>query len=232
MKKNIFILALLLITAITNSFGQADDLQDNINLIKQNLIDSKESIKKYEWIETATVFIKGEQKSVKQNQCYYALDGTLTKVPTGNTTQSQKKGGIRGAIIENKKEDMADYIEKALAKIKTYMPLQPEKIQQIYAAGKVGIQILEPGKKYKLSFPDYLQTGDVLSITLDKVNKFMTGYSINTFMADATDPVSLNIVLKTLPDKTSYPGEVTFNSEKEKIKIVLVNNGYKVGGGR
>ena len=46
------------------------DMKETITMIKKNPTDSKASIKQYEWIETTTTFLKGEQKSVKQNQCY------------------------------------------------------------------------------------------------------------------------------------------------------------------
>jgi hypothetical protein len=217
----------------STGFCQADEMQDNINLVKQNLTESREKIKKYEWIETITTYINGEQKSVKQNQCYYGVDGTLTKVATGGTTAPAKTpGGIRGKIAENKKEEMGDYMELAVQKIRSYMPPQPEKLQKVYSAGKTGIKIVEPGKKFKLDFPDYNTPGDVLSITLDKEHKLLTGYSVNTFVEGANDPVSMDITFKTLPDGTTYPGEATFNSASKKIKIVMTNSGFKAGAGQ
>jgi len=225
---------LLLILLVSSAFanGQTNELKENVEVIKKKLVESKEKIKKYEWIETITVFIDGEQKSVKQNQCYYGVDGKLTKVATGATTPEKKKPGLRGKIVENKKEEMNTYVESAMAKIKTYIPPQAEKIQKVYAGGKVVIHIIEPGKKFKVDFPDYSQAGDMVAITLDKPNKLLLSYSVNTFVEDAKDPVSLNVVFKTLPDGTSYVDDVTFNSESKKIKIVMQNSGYKASSGR
>jgi hypothetical protein len=231
MKKNSFVLAMFMFTGMAYSFGQANEMQDDVNMIVKNLTDSKESIKKYEWIETTTTFVNGEQKSVKQMQCYYGVDGTLTQVETGGTTETKTPPGIRGKIVENKKEDMSDYIGRAITKIKTYIPPQADKIKQIYAAGGTAIHILEPGKKFKIDFPDYLQKGDMLSVTLDKVNKLLLGYSVNTFVDDATDKVSLDITFKTLPDGTSYAGDITFNSAGKNVKIVMANSGFKLGAG-
>jgi hypothetical protein len=206
-------------------------MQDDIALIKKNLTDSKQNLKKYEWIETTTAFVNGEQNSTKQNQCYYSVDGKLTKVETGGSAPGKTPGGLRGKAAVNKKEDIQDYIQKALAQINSYMPPDPDKIQQNDAAGKTGIQILEPGKKFKLGFPDYLQKGDLLSISLDKENKLLLGYSVKTFVSDPTDVVTFDIVVKALPDGTQYPAEITFNSSSQKLKIVMQNSGYKVGGG-
>ena len=127
---------------------------------------------------------------------------------------------------------MGDYVEAALAKIKNYVPPQSEKIQSIYNGGKVGIQILEPGKKFKLDFPDYNVAGDKLSIAIDRENKLLMNYSVNTFVEGPGDPVSLNINFKTLPDKTSYPGDMTFESASQKVKIVIKNSGFKASAGQ
>ena len=88
MKKLTLVLILVFIAGITRLSAQAD-MQENITMIKKNLTDSKAAMKKYEWIETTTVFVKGEQKSVKQKQCYYALDGELTKVETGGSNDAK-----------------------------------------------------------------------------------------------------------------------------------------------
>ncbi len=106
---------------------------------------------------------------MKQKQCYYSLDGKLTKVETGGTTDAKKtRVAFRGKVAENKKEDMTDYMQEAVAKIQTYLPPDPEKLQQIYAAGKVAIQVLEPNKKFKLGFPDYNEPGDLLSMSIEQ----------------------------------------------------------------
>lgn len=139
--KNISLVLILLLFVGVIKMSAQSDTQANVAMIKKNLADSKAKLKKYEWIETTTVFVKGEQKSVKQKQCYYAVDGKLTKVETGGSTQEKKKGGLRGKIIENKKEEMSDYAKKAIAKIQTYLPPTPEKIQKVYGAGKTTVQI-------------------------------------------------------------------------------------------
>jgi len=44
-------------------------------------------------------------------------------VATGATTAPAKTpGGIRGKVAANKKEEMADYINACVDKIKTYLP--------------------------------------------------------------------------------------------------------------
>jgi hypothetical protein len=231
MKKNNLMLALLMLGSVPAIFAQAD-AKEIVALIKTNLVESKEKLKTYEWIETTTTFVKGEEKSKKQNQCYYGVDGKLVKVETGGSTQAKSKGGLRGKVVANKKEEMADYIDKAIKKIQTYLPPDAEKIQQIYGAGKTAIQMLEPGKKFKLDFPDYNQPGDMLSVIVDKEKKMIMAIAVNTYIDDKDDKVIFDLKYNTLPDGTQYPGTTSLDASAKNVKIVIENTGHKKGAGQ
>jgi hypothetical protein len=228
MKKINLLLSLILFAITATSFAQAD-MKETIAMIKTNLLQSKEKVKQYAWIETTKTYIKGELKSTKQNQCYYSVDGQLTKVATGGTDQAKAPRGLKGKIVANKKEEMADYIAKAMEKIKAYMPPDGEKIQQIYGAGKVTIQVLEPGKKFKLSFPDYLQQGDMLSLSLDKANQKLMAGNITTYIDKPEDKVIFDVTYKDLPDGTQYIVTTSLVAAAQNLKIVIENSGYKKG---
>src|SRR5678815_6169811 len=53
--------------------------------LKQNLAESQKRLSQYEWVETTTIRLKGEQKSSKQQRVYYGAEGKLTKTPMGET---------------------------------------------------------------------------------------------------------------------------------------------------
>jgi hypothetical protein len=231
MKKLNLILILFLLTGISKMYAQTD-AQGNVAIIKKNFTDSKASLKKYEWIETTTIFFKGEQKKVIQKQCYYAVDGKLTKVETGGSTQSQHKGGLRGKVIENKKEEMSDYMKKAIAKIHTYLPPAPEKIQKIYGSGKTTVQIVEPNTKFKLNFPDYNEPNDLLSVSLNKSNKKIIALEVKTSVDDPKENVVFNSTYSDLPDGTQYASKTVLDAPEKDLKIVVENSGFKNAAGK
>ena len=166
----------------------------------------------------------------KQNQCYYGVDGKLTKVETGGSSPEEKgKRGLRGKVIENKKEDMAEYIEAAIKKIQTYLPPDADKLQKIYGGGKTAIHVLEPGKKFKLDFPGYNQDGDMLSVTLDKEKKVILAIAVNTYIDKPDEKVNFAITYSGLPDGTQYPGTTTLEATEKNVKIVIANSGHKKG---
>ncbi|MFB3389818.1 hypothetical protein [Flavobacterium sp. LAR06] len=231
MKKLSLMLLLLFMCGIAKNYAQAD-VKANVAQIKKNLTDSKVSLKNYEWIETTTIFLKGEQKSLQQKQCYYAVDGTLIKVETGVSTQTKQKGGIRGKIIEKKKEQMSDYAKLTVSKIKTYLPPDPQKIQRIYENGKTNIQILKPNTKFKLSFPDYNEPGDILSISIDKSKQKIISAEVSTSIDDPNKKVQFDITYSDLPDGTQYAAKTVLDAPEKNLKIVIENSGFKNAAGK
>ena len=127
---------------------------------------------------------------------------------------------------------MADYVAKSLEKIKAYLPPDGDKLQQIYGAGKVGIQILEPGKKFKLNFPDYLQKGDMLSISINKETQKLMAGTVSTYIDKPEDKVIFDVTYKDLPDGTQYTVTTSLVAEAKDLKIVIENSGYRKGAGQ
>ena len=121
--------------------------------LKQNLAESQKRLRQYEWIETTVISLKGEEKSRKQQRVFYGADGKLTKLPLGEPPPQAASGdgGRRGGrakerIVENKKNEMQEYMEKAAALIHQYVPPSPERIQQAKDAGNVQLQPQPDGK--------------------------------------------------------------------------------------
>src|SRR5580765_6010336 len=84
--------------------------QDRVAALKQSLGSSMAALRKYEWMETTVVSMKGEEKSRKQNRCYYGADGKVQKVPVESApaAPAKDKRGVRGKVVENKKEEIGD----------------------------------------------------------------------------------------------------------------------------
>jgi hypothetical protein len=231
MKINMLFLALSLFIG-TSTLSAQVDTKATVDMIKANLVASQQNMKSLEWVETVTMNYKGEQKSKKQNMVYYSLDGKLTKVPTGATEPADKTpGGLRGKAAEKKKGDITDYMETAVAKIQSYLPPDPNKIQAVFAAGKVTVGILEPGKKFKLDFPDYMEKGDVLSVSVDVEKKMILAVSVNTYVDNPSEKVLFDVKYNALPDGTQYPATTTLDAQAKEVKVIIENSGFKKSAG-
>ncbi len=196
-------------------------------MLKATLAASQAVLRQYEWIETAVVSLKGDEKSRKQARCYYGADGAVQKIELSKSPEPKKKRGLRGRIAENKQEELTDYMKSALALVKSYVPPSPSRIQAAKDMGKVSIEILQPGKRVRLNFRDYEKTGDNLGVELDLANNRPLGLKVSTYLDEAKDTVTLDVRMDQLNDGTTYPSNVTLDAKAKKLKVTVQNSGYR-----
>jgi hypothetical protein len=224
------------VLAAAVAFGQAgappaaapaQGLPERIAALKQGLAFSQQNIRKYQWIETTAVSYKGQVKSTTQTSCYYGADGNLQKVPIGASPPPEKKRGLRGAIAENKKDEMKDTIEKAVALVKTYIPPEPALLEASKAAGRSSMNILEPGKVVQLVFGGYRLPGDSLAITVDAPTNKLAGIGVATYLGDPSTPVNLNVSMGSLVDGTTYAAQIQLVLKSKDLGVTITNSGYR-----
>jgi hypothetical protein len=207
-------------------------LDERVAALKQSLQDSQARIRKYEWIETTIVSLKGEEKTRRQQRCYYGADGALQKVPMGEAAPppaqpSGRRGGrLKAKVVENKKDDMKEYMEQAVALVRQYVPPKPADIQRVKDAGKVTAGSPSRGQA-QISLADYLKPGDRLSFDIDAVANRLLGLMVNTYMDKPEDAVTLDVQMGLLDDGTSHTAQTTLDAAEKKIRVVIQNAGYR-----
>jgi hypothetical protein len=207
--------------------AQNPSAEERVAALKESMAASQAVLRQYEWIETTVVSLKGEEKSRKQNRCYYGADGGVQKVPVAAPPPPEKKRGLRGKIAESKKEELTDYMQQAVGLVKSYVPPDPARIQAVKDAGKVSLDILQPGKAVRLNFRDYAKPGDMLSAEVDLVNDRLLGLKVKTYLEDAKDAVSLDARFAALSDGTAYPDAFTLDAAAKEIRVTVDNSGYR-----
>jgi len=220
-------LTLLLAALALPGLAQQPTAAERAALLKATLAASQAVLRQYEWIETTVVSLKGEEKSRKQERCYHGADGGVMKVEVTSTPPPEKKRGLRGKITESKKEEMTDYMKSAVALVKNYVPPNPAKIQAAKDAGKVSLDLLEPGKRARLNFRDYAKPGDNLGVEVDLVNNRPLGVKVATYLEDAKDAVTLDVRMGQLNDGTTYPSDVTLDAKAKKLTVAVKHSGYR-----
>jgi hypothetical protein len=212
--------------------AQTETGPDQIAAIKQSMAESQQLLRQYEWIETTAISVKGKEKSRQQNRCYYGADGALQKVPaTGEAGKDGKPGRVAGRVVgkikSNKKEDMAEYLEQAAALMKSYLPPDPAKLQASKQAGKMSVDVLEPGKRVRVNFADYAKPGDKLGLELDVADNRLLGLAVASYMDDAKDAVQLDGKFALLDNGATYPKQFTLNAPAKNITVTVENSGYR-----
>lgn len=219
-------LALSLHFTSNGAVAQQPTVAERVDAIKASLAASQAALKKYEWIETTTISLKGEKKAEIVKRCYYGADGGVTKVPVSAPAPSTARG-LKGKIAANKKEDLTESMEQAVDLIKSYIPPDPARIQKAKDDGKISIDVLEPGKRVRLNFRDFQKPGDTLGVEVDMTNNRLLGLSVKSYVKDATDAVTVDGKFKQLTDGTSYVDAIALNVTKDKLLVHVDNSGYK-----
>jgi len=231
-------------TALTVLFAaavlaQADPSQSGAAALKESLAQNQARLRTYSWIETTQVSLKGEVKKQEQKQCYYAADGKVQKTPIdGAPAQSAQKrsggGGRRGGrmkerIVENKVDEMKEYMERVVALVHQYVPPDPQKIGEAQAAGNVSTQ--PAGATLNLTVKNYVKPGDLLAIGFDTAAKQLATYNVQSFVEKPKDDdVKLAVTFGKLEDGTAYPQQTVLDVVAKKIQAKITNSGYKKAG--
>jgi hypothetical protein len=171
--------------------------------------------------------MKGEDKSTTQNTCSYGADGKVVKTPVAPKAEAEEKRGVRGKVVENKKEEIAAYMQGAVALVKSYIPPDPAKIQAAKDAGKVSMTPLDGGKRSRIDIKDYEKPGDNLGIEIDMATNQILGLSVASYLTDAKDAVTLDVKMASLPDGTGYPAAIVLDGKSQEIKVTISNSGYQ-----
>jgi hypothetical protein len=222
-------LAAVLIVSSSVAAGQAaqPSLQERVAGLKAAFAASQSALRQYEWIETTVVSVNGEEKSNKQQRCYYGADGALQKVLIDASPPPATKPGLRGRIIANKTAELTAYMQNAVSLVKSYVPPDPAKIQAEKDAGKISIQVLDPGKRAQINFADYQKPGDNLAIAIDIANNIVSGLGVSTYLDSPTDVVTLSAGMGQLNDGTIYTSSITLNAAAKNLTVTVRNSGYR-----
>jgi hypothetical protein len=202
-------------------------LQERVVALKTTFAASQANLRHYEWIETTVVSLNGEEKSRKQQRCYYGADGALQKVLVDASPPPATKPGLRGRIVANKTAELTGYMQSAVSLVKSYVPPDPAKIQATKDAGKVAIQVLNPGKRAQVNFHDYQKPGDNLAIVINLANNIVAGVGVSSYLDSPTDVVTLDAKMGQLDDGTIYTSDITLNGATKNLTVTVQNTGYR-----
>jgi len=229
--------AALLATGVTGHAQQPTaapgGADDRVAAFTQSLKQGLAAVRRYQWTETTTISLKGEEKSRKQQACLYGADGKVSKTPIGQPEPQQQasSGGRRGGrlkqqVIEKKKDEMKDYMERAAALVHQYVPPTPDQIRAAKEAGRIAVTP-QSGGTVHLVISQYLKPSDSLTIDLDPATNRLIALGVNSFLDTPEDVVTLAVQMNTLPDGALYAAQTTLEAKAKNIKVVIRNDGHR-----
>ena len=220
--------------SVARGTAQAPPTPDQmVAALKQNLAESQKRLRQYEWVETTTISLKGEEKSRKQQKVYYGADGKLTKLPIDDpppqaapSGRGGRGGRLKGKVVENKKDEMQEYMTRAGNLIQTYVPPSPAQIQQAKDKGNMLLRP-QPEGRMRVEFPNFIQPSDLLAIDVDGKAALLSALSVATYLEKPEDAVTLEVRFGALADGTSYTAQTMLDAKAKNIRVVVANSGHR-----
>ena len=147
-----------------------------------------------------------------------AIDSGQAQQSSGGGGRRRGGGRVKESIVENKKEEMQDYMEQAAGLIHQYVPPNPDLIEKSKAAGKV---VTRPGAagQVGLDFNDYLKPGDRLSVELDGANSRLLGLNVASYHGVSGRRRHAGRPVRHAPDGTSYTAQTTLDAKAKNVRV-------------
>jgi len=217
-------------------------LQGRVEELKQSLAANQKALHHYTWVETTEISLKGEVKKTEKKKCSYGSDGKVIKTdlagaapapapkapPNGGGRRAGHRGGaLKEKVIENKIDDLKEYMGDVAALVKQYVPPDPAKIQAAAQAGKVALDKLNNPGVAQLAIPDYHLPGDKLVVSFNSATKQLAAVNVNSYLGREKDIVTLAVRFASLPDAVNYPAETLLTASAKQIQVKIHNSEYK-----
>jgi hypothetical protein len=203
-------------------------LQQRLSELKASMAANQTQLKKYQWLQTTQVSIKGDVKKEEHAQCRYGADGKVVKTPVGALPEPKTPPrGLKGKVVAKKTEEMKDYTDRLKSLVSHYVPPEPQKLQAAAQAGHANIGVAEGIAT--LTFNDYYKPGDKVALAFDTTAKKLKSYNVETYLDDPKkDVVSLTNQFASLADGTNYLQQTVLDATGKQIKITTTNQGHSL----
>lgn len=216
-------------------------LQAKVAELKQSLAANQKTLQQYTWVETTEISLKGEVKKTEKKECRYGTDGKVIKTdlaadapaqaanqPAGGGRRGGRGGGaVKAKIVENKVDDLKEYMADVAALVKQYVPPDSAKIQAAAQNGKAVLNKETTPGIAELVVTDYALPGDKLAISFDSAGKKLAGVSVSSYLGKEKDTVTLVVRFASLPEGVNYPAENVLVAKAKQIQVKITNSGYK-----
>jgi len=100
-------------------------------------------------------------------------------------------------------------------------------IQSTINAGGLSLRILDPGRRVRLTFPNYWKQGDILSVDIEEPTNRLLAISVSSYMDSPNDRVTLATDMTVLPYGTIFPLRSVLDAAAKGVRVIVQNSGFQ-----
>ncbi|HTS63449.1 MAG TPA: hypothetical protein VMH28_15600 [Candidatus Acidoferrales bacterium] len=194
--------------------------------VRGEVARNNDALRPYTWTEHTEVSVDGSVKSSTAFLCRYDASGELTRTPLGDPKDEKTPNPVSKRHSVRAKAGMQDYIDRAISRIRVYVPPKPESMQYLLQNGGVSLGQAEAGKS-QLRFTHYFEAGDSLLFTYDTATKALLYAAIASTLGSPKDPVTLDVVWATLPDGINHVASTLLKAKRKNVQVKTWNDTYQ-----
>jgi hypothetical protein len=217
--------AIIVVTlAAPTAVAQNPEMQQQI---QQSVAANQQRLAHYTWQEQQTVSLKGEVKSQTLYQVQMGPDGKPQKTQLSAPPPPPSGRRLKEHVIEKKEGELKEYAEQISALVHSYVPPNPQKMQQAIQQGSGSLSRAGAGA-VQLAFTNYNMQGDSMKLIINPADKGIQSVDVSSYLNnDPKDAVTFTAQFSKLPDGTNHMASATVNGEKEHLTIQIQNMNYQ-----
>ena len=199
--------------------AQSSVLAQKVQEVKQLMLVNQQQLSRYTWQMQQTVSVNGDVKKQDLYQVQIGSDGKQVRTLVAQPVAAQSNGRQHG-IKHRMQENFEEYAQQVGDLAKSYAPpLNPAKIQQLYAQGSVALKSAGPGYS-ALVISNYNKSGDSITLVLSDNPKALYSINISSYLSGPSDAVTIQARFASLPDGTHYVSNTTVNGVSKNLSVV------------
>jgi hypothetical protein len=210
--------------AASMALAQNPEIQQKI---QQSVAENQQRLAHYTWQEQQTVSLKGEVKSQTLYQVQMGPDGKPQKTQLSAPPPPPSGGRMKQRVIEKKKGELKEYAEQISELVHSYVPPNPQKMQQAFQQGSASVSKAGPDA-VQVAFTNYNLQGDSMKLVFNTAQKGIQSVQVSSYLNnDPSDAATFTAQFAKLPDGTNHMSSSTVNGEKKQLTIQIQNMNYQ-----
>jgi hypothetical protein len=199
-------------------------MQQKVAEIRASLAKNEQMVGQYTWQQQESISVRGDLKKEALYQMQLGANGQPVRT---DVSQSQPASGRKWGIRHRITQDYIDYGKQVAALAQSYAQPNPDRLQQLYAAGNVSLKTAGAAGLYSIVVRGYVKPGDTVTVTFSKVLKALVGVQVNTYLSGPSDGVTITVGYAQLPDGTNHVATINIDGQSKSMTIVLANVNYQ-----